>query len=40
MFQGFCAVYNIKLRKSVPHHYEGHGLIEAFNRTLADAIGS
>ena len=38
--RGFCEVYNIKVRKSVPHQYERHGLIEAFNRILTDAIGS
>ena len=38
-FLAFCELYRIKVRKSVPHHAEGHGLVEAFNRTIADVIG-
>jgi len=37
-FVEFCEIFQIKTRKSVPHHAEGHGTVEAFNRTLADAI--
>jgi len=38
-FLDFCDLYRIKVRKSVPHHAEGHGMVEAFNRTIADIIG-
>ena len=38
-FHDFCTVYNIKARKSVPHHAEGHGIVEAMNRTVIDIIG-
>ena len=38
-FTEFCEMFNIKVRKSVPHHAEGHGIVEAFNRTIADVIG-
>ena len=38
-FVDFCKEFSIKSRKSVPHHAEGHGMVEAFNRTIADVIG-
>ena len=38
-FIEFAEVYGIKAKKSVPHHAAGHGLVEAFNHTIADAIG-
>ena len=38
-FTEFCELYSIKVRRSVPHHAEGHGLVEAANRTIADVIG-
>ena len=38
-FTDFCDLFQVKVRKSVPHHAAGHGIIEAFNRTIADVIG-
>ena len=38
-FTDFCTVYNIKAKKSVPHHAEGHGIVEAMNRTISDVLG-
>ena len=35
----FCEIYSVKVRRSVPHHAEGHGMVEAANRTIADIIG-
>ena len=32
-------MYNIKAKKSVPHHTEGHGIVEAMNRTISDILG-
>ena len=38
-FSEFCSLYNLKVRRSVPHHAEGHGIVEAANRTISDIIG-
>ena len=38
-FVEFCELYGVKVRRSVPHHAEGHGMVEAANRTIADIIG-
>ena len=38
-FKEFCELYSVKIRRSVPHHAEGHGMVEAANRTISDIIG-
>lgn len=38
-FATFCALLSVQVRKSVPHHAEGHGLVEAANRTISDIVG-
>ena len=38
-FTEFCELYSVKVRRSVPHHAEGHGMVEAANRTISDIIG-